>query len=136
MEKILPMFLYGCETWSLTLREECRLRVFENKVLRRIFGPKTDQVTGGCRKLRNEELHDFYFSPSIFRIIKSRRMKWVGHVAGMGEKWNAYRLLVGYTEGKRPLGRPRRRWVDLLLRTSWTVFSAIHANSVCLCSWY
>jgi hypothetical protein len=86
--------------------------VFENRVLRRIFGPKRDEVTGEWRKLHNEELHDLYSSPSIIRIIKSRRMRWAGHVARMGEKRNAYRLLVGKPEGKRPLGRPRRRWVD------------------------
>jgi hypothetical protein len=88
------------------------LRVFENKVLRKMFGSKRDEVTGGWRKLHNEELRDFYNAPSIIRIIKSRRMRWVGHVARMGEKRNAYRLLVGKPEGKRPLGRPRRRWVD------------------------
>jgi hypothetical protein len=109
---ILPVVLYGCETWCLTLREEHRLRVFEKRVLRRIFGPKKDEVTGEWRKLHNKELHDLYSSPSIIRIIKSRRMKWVGHVARMREKRNAYRLLVGKPEGKRPLGRPRRRWVD------------------------
>jgi hypothetical protein len=81
-------------------------------VLRRIFGPKRDEMTGGWRKLHNEELHDLYSSPSIIRIIKSKRMRWVGHVARMGEKRNVYRLLVGKPEGKRPLGRPRRRWVD------------------------
>jgi hypothetical protein len=87
--------------------------VFENRVLRRIFGPKWDEVTGEWRKLHNEELHDLYSSPSIIRIIKSRRMRWAGYVARMGEKRNAYRVLVGKTEGKRPLGRPRRRWVDI-----------------------
>jgi hypothetical protein len=97
---------------SLTLREEHRLRVFENKVLRRIFGPKRDEVTGGWRKLHDKEFHDLYSSPSIIRIIKSKRMRWAGHVVRMGEKRNAYRLLVGKPEGKRPLGRPRRRWVD------------------------
>jgi hypothetical protein len=110
---ILSVTLYGCETGSLTLREEHRLRVFEKKVLRRIFGPKRDEVTGGWRKLHNEELRDLYSSPSAIRIIKSRRMRWAGHVARMAEKRNAYRLLVGKPEGKRPLGRPRRRWVDL-----------------------
>jgi hypothetical protein len=104
--------LYGCETWSLTLREEYRLRVFENRVLRRMFGPKRDEVTGDWRKLHNEELRDLYSSPSIIRIIDSRRMRWVDDVARMGEKRNAYRLLVGKAEGKRPLGRPRRRWVE------------------------
>jgi hypothetical protein len=88
---ILPVVLYGCETCSLTLREEHRLRVFENSVLRRIFGPKRDEVTGEWRKLHNEELHDLYFSPSIIRIIKSRRMRWAGHVVRKGEKKNAYR---------------------------------------------
>jgi hypothetical protein len=73
---------------------------------------KTDEVTGEWRKLHNKELHDLYSSPSIIRIIKSRRMRWAGHVARMGEKRNAYRLLVGKPEGKRPLGRPRRRWVN------------------------
>jgi hypothetical protein len=104
--------LYGCETWSLTLREEDRLKVFENRVLRRIFGPKRDEVTGEWRKLHNEELHDLYSSPSIIRIVKGRRMRWAGHVARMGEKRNAYRLLVGKPEGRRPLGRQRRRWLD------------------------
>jgi hypothetical protein len=97
---ILPVVLYGCETWSMTLREEHRLRVFENRVLRRIFGPKREEVSEEWRKMHNEELCDLYCSPSIIRIIKSRRIRWEGHVARMGEKRNAYRLLVG----KRPLG--------------------------------
>jgi hypothetical protein len=109
---ILPVVLYGCETWSLTVREEHKLRVFENRVLRRIFGVKRDRVMGGWRKLYSEELHNLYSSPSTIRIIKSRRMRWAGHVARMGEKRNVYRLLVGKPEGKRPLGRPRRRWID------------------------
>jgi hypothetical protein len=108
---ILPLVLYWCETWSLTLREEHRQRVFENRVLRRISGPKRDEVAGEWRKLDNEELHDLYSSPSIIRIIRSRRMRWAGHVARMREKRNAYRLLVGKPERKRPLGRPIRRWV-------------------------
>jgi hypothetical protein len=86
--------------------------VFENRVLRRIFGPKRDEVTGEWRKLHNEELRDLYFSPCIIKIIKSRRMRWACHEARLGEKRNAYRLLVGKPERKRPLGRPRRRWVD------------------------
>jgi hypothetical protein len=86
--------------------------VFENRVLRRIFGPKRDEMTGEWRKLHNEELCDLYSPPSIIRIIKSRRMRWADHVARMGEERNAYRLLVGKPEGKRPLGRPRRWWVD------------------------
>jgi hypothetical protein len=92
--------------------KEHRLRVFENRVLRRIFGPKRDEVAGEWRKLHNEELHDLHSSPSIIRIIKSRRIRWTGHVARMGENRNVYRLLVGKPEGKRPLGRQRRRWVD------------------------
>jgi hypothetical protein len=102
--------LYGCETLSLTVTEEHKLRVFENRVLRRIFGPKRDGVTGGWRKLHIKELHNLYSSPNIIRIIKSRRMRWVGHVARI-EKRNVYRLL-GKPEGKRPLGRPRRRSID------------------------
>ncbi|KAJ4448372.1 hypothetical protein ANN_10388 [Periplaneta americana] len=109
---ILPVVLYGCETWTLTLREEQRLRVFENKVLRKIFGAKRDEVTGEWRKLHNAELHALYTSPDIIRNIKSRRLRWAGHVARMGESRNAYRVLVGRPEGKRPLGRPRRRWED------------------------
>jgi hypothetical protein len=103
---ILLVVLYGCDTWSLTLREKCRLRTFESRVLR-IFGPKRDEVTGGWRKLHNEGLHNLYSSPSIIRIIKSRRMRWMGHVARMGEKRNAYRILMGNPEVKRPLRRPR-----------------------------
>jgi hypothetical protein len=91
------------------LREERRLRVFANRVLRRIFGPKRDKVTGVWRKLHNEELHYLYSSPNIVRVIKSTRMIWAGHVARMGEKRGMYRILVGKSEGKRPLGRPRRR---------------------------
>jgi hypothetical protein len=86
--------------------------VFENRVLWRIFGPNRDEVTGGWRKLHNEELHNLYSSPSIIRMIKSRRMRLAGYVARIGEKRNAYRILVGNLEGKRPLGRPRRRWGD------------------------
>jgi hypothetical protein len=109
---ILPVVLYGCETWPLTLREEHRLRVFENRVLRRIFGPKRDEVTGGWRKVHNEELRGLYSSPSIIRVIKARRMRWVGHVAHMGEVRCAYNILVWRPEGRRPLGRTRHRWED------------------------
>jgi hypothetical protein len=86
--------------------------VFENRVLRRIFGPKRDHVTGDWRKLHNEEFHNLYSSPNIIRMIKSRRMRWEEYVPRMGETRNAYRILVGKLEGKQPLGRPRRRWVD------------------------
>jgi hypothetical protein len=86
--------------------------VFENRVLRRIFGPKRDEVTEGWRKLHNEELHCLYSLPSIVRVIKARRMRWAGHVASMGEVRGAYNILVGRPEGRRPLGRPRRRWED------------------------
>jgi hypothetical protein len=91
---ILPVVLYGCETWSLTFREEHRLRVFENRVLRRIFGPKREE-DGSCRKLHNDEFHNLYSSPSIVRVIKSRRLRWAGHVARMGEGRGVYRVLVG-----------------------------------------
>jgi hypothetical protein len=88
--------------------------VFEDRLLRRIFGPKRDDVIGGWRKLHNEELYNLYGSPSIIRMIKSRRIRWAAHVARMGRK--AYRILVGKPEGKRPRGRPRRRWEDNIRR--------------------
>jgi hypothetical protein len=106
---ILPGVLYGCETWSLTLREEHILRVFENRVLRNIFGPKREEDRS-WRKLHNDELRNLYSSLNIVRAIKSRRIRWAGHVARMGEGRGVYRVLVGRPEGKRPLGRPRRRW--------------------------
>jgi len=109
---ILPVVLYGCETCSLTLREERRLRVFQNRVLRRLFGPKRDEVTGEWRKLNNEELRDLYSLPIIVRVVKSRRMRWAGHVVCMGEGRGVHRVLVGKPEVKRPLGRPRRKWED------------------------
>jgi hypothetical protein len=100
--------LYGCETWSLTFREDHRLRVFENRVLRRIFGLKREE-DGSWRKLHNDEIHSLYSSPNIVRVIKSRRIRWAGHVASMGKGRDVYRVLVGRPEGKRPLARPRRR---------------------------
>jgi hypothetical protein len=94
------------------LREECRLRVFENKVLRRIFGPKRDEVTGEWRRLHNKELYALYSLPNIIRVMKSRRLRWAGHVARMGERRGAYRDLVSKPEKKRPLERPWRSWED------------------------
>ena len=108
---ILSVVLYGCGTWSLTLREQLRLRLFENRVLR-MFGLKRDEVTGEWRKLHNEELNELYCSPNIIRVIKSRRIRWAGHVAGIEERRGIYRVLVGKPDGKRPTGRPRHGWED------------------------
>jgi hypothetical protein len=91
---------------------EQRLRVFKNRGLRRIFGPKRDEATGEWRRLHNKEPNDLYSSPNIIQVIKSRRMRWVGHVARMGQKTGASRILVGRPEGRQPLGRPRHRWED------------------------
>ena len=102
----MPVVLYGCETWSLTLREERKLRVFGNMVLSRIFGPRRDEVTGEWRRLHNEGLNDLYSSPNIVRVIKSRRMRWAGHVARMEEERGAYRVLV-WKPGER------NHWGDL-----------------------
>jgi hypothetical protein len=107
----LPVVLYGCETWSLTLKEEHRLRVFENRVLRKIFGPKREEDVSR-RKSYNDELRSLYSSPNFVRVIISRRMRWAGHVRHIGEGRVVYRVLVGRPEGKRPLERPRRRWED------------------------
>jgi hypothetical protein len=109
---ILPVVLYGCKTWSLTLREEYRLRVFENRVLRRAFGLKRGAITGEWRKLHNEELRDLYSLPNIVLVVKSRIMRWPGHVVHMGEGRGVHRVLVGKPEGNRPLGIPRCRWED------------------------
>jgi hypothetical protein len=98
---ILPVVLYGCETWPLTLREEHRLRVFENSVLRKICGPKREEVVKGLRRLHNEELHNLYASPNIIRVIISRGMRWLGHVAGVEEMRNAYKILAGKPESKQ-----------------------------------
>ena len=107
---ILSVVLYGCETWPLTMREERRLKVTENRVMRRIFGPKRDEVTGKWIKLHNEELNDLYYSPNVVRVIKSRKMRWPGQIADMGESRGVYRVLMGRPEGQRPLGRPWCRW--------------------------
>jgi uncharacterized protein Veg len=112
----MPVVLYGYETWSLTLREEHRLRVFDNRVSRRIFGPKREE-DGSWRKLHNVKLHSLYSSAYIVRVIKSRRMRWAGHVTRMGEGRDVYRVLVGRLEGRRPLedlgvgGRITLRWI-------------------------
>jgi hypothetical protein len=108
--RVLPFVLNGCETWSSTLKEERRLSVFENRVLRGLFVAKKDEVTGEWGRLHKEELYDLYSSPNIIRVIKSRRMRWAGHLACMKDRRGAYRVLVERPEGKRPLGRPRHRW--------------------------
>jgi hypothetical protein len=105
--------LYGCETWSLTSREERKLRAFENRVLRRIFGPKREEEGS-----HNDELHNLFSSPNIVKLIKSRRMRWAGQVARMGDGKGVYRVLVGRPESKKPLGRPSCRW-EVTLR--WTL---------------
>jgi hypothetical protein len=125
------------QAWSLALREEHRLRVFEKRVLRRIFGPKRDEVMGDWRKLHNDELHNLYSSPNIIRMIKSRRMRWAEHVARMGEMRNAYEILGGKSEGKRPLGRPRHMWVDNikmdLREIGWVALNVGHSVGGIFC---
>jgi hypothetical protein len=106
----VPVVLYGCETWSLTSREGHRWSAFEIKVIRRIFGPQRDAVTGGWRKLNNEGLYGLYCSLGTVRVIKSWRMRWMVHVARMGKMRNKYNIFVRKPEGRRPLGRPRRFW--------------------------
>jgi hypothetical protein len=103
---ILHVVLYGCGSWSLTLKKELRLRVFENRVLRRIFGLTRDEVTGEWRKLHDEGLNNLYCSPSIFWVIKSRRMRWTGHVARMGERRGVYRVLGGNLRERNHMGDP------------------------------
>jgi len=115
---ILPV-LYGCETWSLTLREECRPRVLKNRMLRRIFGRKRDEITGERRTVHNEELNDMCSSPNIIRVIKSRRMRWAGHVAHLAQWRGVFGILLGKPEGKRQLERPRPRWEGVGCR-AWT----------------
>jgi hypothetical protein len=113
---ISSVVLYGCETWSLTLREECGLRVFENRVLRRIFGPKRDERE--WRRLHDGELYSLYSSPNITQVVKSRRLRWTGYVVRMGDSRGACRVLVGKTDGRRTFGRPRRRW-EYLQEVGW-----------------
>jgi hypothetical protein len=113
------------------LREERRLRVFENRVLRRVFWPKRDEVTGEWKKLHNEELNDLYSSPNIVRVVKSRRMRWAGPVARMGEERGVHRVLVGKPEGKRALGRPKRRWENNIKR----IFSTLEVVVATRWSW-
>jgi len=132
---ILHVVLYGCENWSLTLREELRRRVFENRVLRKIFGPKREVVTWVWRKLHEEELNDPYPLPNIFRVVKSRVMRWVGHVAHMGERRGIYRVLVGKPEGKRLLVRPRRRCEDNIKMDLQEVGCVGHGLSELCCGW-
>jgi hypothetical protein len=115
---ILPVVLHGCETWYQIVREELRLRVYENRVLRGIFGPKRDEVTGDWRKLHSGELHNLYSSPDIIRQIKSRRMRWAGHVARMGDGRDVYRVLVGKPEGK---DSSEDQGVDGRMGSKWTL---------------
>jgi hypothetical protein len=132
----LPVVLYGYETWSLRLKEEHRLRVFENRDLRRIFGPKRDKMTGDWRKLHNEELLNLYSSPNIIRQIKSRRMRWTGHVACMGEDRKIYKVLVTKREGKRPPrsgdGRTVSEWI-LGRLAGWFCLCMHMCVCVCVC---
>jgi hypothetical protein len=129
--------LYGCETWSLTLREDLRLRVLKNRALRGIFGLKGEEVTREWRKMHCGELYNLYSSLDIIRQIKSRRMRWARHVARMGEGRNVYRVLTGKPEGKRRLERPRRRWqygIKMDLRGIgwgvWSVFTRLRVGIV------
>jgi hypothetical protein len=109
---IFPVVLYGCETWPLTLREERRLKVSDNRVQRRIFGRRRNEVTGEWRKLYNGEINDLYSTPNIVRVIKSRKMRLAGHVVRMGNRRGVFSILAGKPEAKRPLERPGRRLED------------------------
>ena len=112
--------LYGCETWSLTLREESRLRVFENRILRRLFGPKRDE-NGKWRRLHDEELHSLYCSPDRLRMNKSRRLRYPGHVVRMEESRSVFKILMSKPTGKTPLGRYTHRWKDNIIMDLKTV---------------
>jgi hypothetical protein len=116
---------------GLMLREEHGLRVFENRMLRRIFGPKRYKVTGGWRQLDNEELHNLYHLSSIIRMFKSRKMRWEGHVAQMEQKRNAYRVLVGKVEGKRLLGRPAFSLMHLVITVTQCVYFSLPMSDKC-----
>jgi len=126
--KIFHVVLYGCETWSFTLRKKGRLRVSENRLLRRIFGPKRDEVTR-YRSLHNVEIHDLY-SPTIVRVVKLRRMRWAGHAAYMGERRGVFMVLVGKPEGKTPLGTPRHRGQDNIKMDLWEVDVGVWTGSI------
>jgi hypothetical protein len=121
---ILPVVV--CDTWTVILRQDYMLRVFENGILRRIFGPMRDEVTGEWKKLHTEDLHNLYSSPVAIRHIKPRRMRWAGYVARMGEEGKVYKVLAGKSKGKRPLGRPRHRWENRIKmdfrEIGWGVF--------------
>jgi hypothetical protein len=109
---ILPVVLYECETWYLMLTEEHRLRVFDNREKRNVCRRTRDEVTGEWRRLHNEKLNELYSSPNIIRVMKSRITRWTGHISRIGERKWAYRVLAGGSEGRRPLGKQRRRWED------------------------
>jgi hypothetical protein len=120
----------GVKLGSLIIRKQDRLGLFENRVLRRIFGPKREKVVGGWRRLHNEELHNLYTSPNIVNTITSRSMRWAGHVACTGKMKNTYKILAGKPERKRPLGRPQRRWEDNIRmdvrETGWKGVDPMH----------
>jgi hypothetical protein len=136
---ILPVVLYGCETWSLTWKEECMLRIFKNRMLRRIFGPRRDEVTGEWRRLHNKELYALHSSPDITWVIKSRRLRWAGHAACMGLRRGAYKALVGKPEGMRPLGKPRHRWKDNIKmdiqEAGWGAYTGYIWLKIGICGW-
>jgi len=129
---ILPVVFYGCKIWSHTMREERRQRVYENRVLRRIFGPKRDGATMEWTKPYNEELNDLYSSPNIFRVMKSGRIRWAGHVARMGEGKAYTGSWWGNQRGKIPLGRPRRKWEENIKTGLQSGMWGVWTRSSCL----